>query len=426
MNQLPPTTISRPSDQQERDPLMEFAKRWWWLLAVGAIIGISVAVIYSRIGPIPYQSTALLQVVTPAGSTTTQNAEQARSASTNFAAEVGSPRIYALTSEALAGTLDISASELEAMERSGSLETSPMRSSNFIRIVVTDEDPERAQTIANTIARVFVDDITVRSKAGFEARQEQVQAQIQFTREQLATSALRQRELDLEEEIRSQQSALLSVQTNYNQELGRQAESDAIGDRSSFSESELIQQAEVRTQLLRAISQQVNGIEANIEELNELLASVQAELATLPPDTDGSLSAAYTEAYSLQLSTLTEQYVTDQVNALTAGAPVLLYGDASTPFETQGIKKLGVFGFIGGMAVAGGLGVAFELLKKWRAARALRTASHDSLSDGGTATPEFERLLAMVNEVTARGNVTGGHVAGTGMPRPNAPTPAGD
>ena len=87
MNQMPPTmTTSYASDQQERDPLMQFAKRWWWLLAIGAIIGIAAAFAYTRVGPVPYQSTALLQVVTPAGSTTTQNAEQARSASTNFAA----------------------------------------------------------------------------------------------------------------------------------------------------------------------------------------------------------------------------------------------------------------------------------------------------------------------------------------------------
>lgn len=409
------------TDQQERDPLMQFAKRWWWLLTIGAIIGVAVAYTYQQVGPIPYQSTALLQVVTPSGSTTTEQAAQARSASTNFAAEVASPRTYALVSEALVGSLDISASELGSMERSGAIAISPLRTSNFIRVVVTDPDPVRAQLLADTIARVFVDDIAVRSKDGFEVRQSQVQEQIQFTREQLATSALRQRENDLEEEIRGQQGALLTLQTSYQQELGRQAETDAIGDRGSFSESELTKLIEVRSQLLRAIGQQISAVEANVATLNEELTSVRDELATLPPDADGSLSAAFTTAYSLQLSALTERFVTDQVSALTVGPPVLRYGDASTPYVTQGIKKLGVFGVVGGLAVAAGLGMAVDLVRKWRAGRARGTNSLETSS-----TSDIERLLAMVDELTARGNSAGGRVVGTGAGRAGSPTTAGD
>jgi capsular polysaccharide biosynthesis protein len=423
MYQMPSTTLARPVDQQERDPLMQFARRWWWLLAIGAIIGIAAAVTYSRTGPIPYESTALMQVVTPSGATTTEQADQARTAAANFAAEVASPRIYTLTSQALVGQLDITASDLEAMERAGTLVIAPMRTSNFIRIVVTDPDPDRAKLIADTISQVFVNDIGVRTKASYEARQAQVNDQIEFTRDQLATSALRQREIDLKESIRDQQSALLTLQTSYQQELSRQAESDAIGDRSSFSENELTQQAEVRTQLLRAFSQQIADAEANITAINEDLTSVRNQLATLPPDTDGSLSAAFSTAYSLQLTALTQRYVTDQIAALTESPPVLRYGEASTPYSTQGIKKIGLFGLMGGMAVAAAFGLAFDFLRKWRAARAIRRGE---VPGTGALVPDFERLLGLVDELAGRGDFAGGRAAGSSVRRADNPTPAGD
>jgi len=421
MNQPYASTTYQPGESHDQDPMLRFAKRWWWLLSIGAVIGIAAAIIYLRVGPIPYQSTALLQVVPPSGATTAAQAEQARSASANFAAEVASPRMYALVSEALAGTLDISPDELEAMERNKKIDVTPQRTSNFIRIVVTDSDKDRAQLIANTFAQVFVDDIALRAQSIFDLRQAQVEEQIQFTREQLATSALRQREIDLESEIRKEQANLLNLQSSYQQELGRQAEADALGDRASFTGGETQQLEEVRLQLLRAISQQISASEANIAALNSDLDEVRAELETLPPDVDGSLSAAFTSAYSLQLSTLTERYVADEIASLTQSTPVLRYGNASTPFATQGIKKLGLFGLMGGVAAASAIAFAIDLFRKWRASRTQR----DSLTDTGTMVPDFERLMAMVNELAGRPDATGSR-PGTIPPRAERPATAGD
>ncbi|HEX5166504.1 MAG TPA: hypothetical protein VFV93_13965, partial [Thermomicrobiales bacterium] len=251
----------------------------------------------------------------------------------------------------------------------------------------------------------------------------QVNQQIEFTRQQLATSALRQREIDLTDELRDRQSALLDLQTNYQEELGRQAESDAIGDRSSFSEDALAQQAEVRTQLLRAISQQISDTQANIESIQGELSTVQADIAKLPADEDGSLSAAFSNAYSLQLSTLTEQFVAGQVTALTQGAPVMLYGDASTPFATMGMKKLGVIGIAGGLAVAAALGLGLDLLRSRRAERARKHGRYPVTS---TATPDFERLVALVDELSVRNDHGGNRSVRSGSHPAGNPTPAGD
>lgn len=414
---------AQQTDSQDRDPLMQFAKRWWWLLAIGFIIGVVAAIVYSRVGPTPYQSTALMQVVTSSGATTTEQASQARVATANFAAEVASQRIYILASEALAGTLDISAVDLDAMERNGTLTITPMRTSNFIQVIVVDPDPDRAQLIADTISRVFVEDIAARSKDSFEARQEQVNQQIEFTRNQLVQSALRQRESDLEEAIREQQSALLNLQTSYQQELGRQAESNVIGDRTGFNENELTKQAEIRNQLLRAISEQITNAEANITTLNNELATVRDEIAKLPPDVDGSLSAAFTTAYSMQLAALTQRYVTDQISALTESPPVLRYGDASTPFSTQGIKKIALFGAIGGMAVAAAIAFGYDMIRKLLAARSLRRGQTSSRV---MATTDFDRLLKLVDELAGRGDSASGRTIGESARPSSNPTPAGD
>jgi uncharacterized protein involved in exopolysaccharide biosynthesis len=420
MYQQPSTRYADADETQEHDPLMQFARRWWWLLLAGAIVGFGLAIVYSRVGPVPYESTALVQVVSPSGATTTEKADQAQTATANFAAEVASPRIYTLTSQKLAGQINLTASDFEAMERDGSLAISPMRGSNFIKIVVSDPDPDRARLIAGTMASVFVDDITSRAAASNEARQTQVNQQIEFTRQQLATAALRQREIDLSKDLRDQQSLLLNLQTNYQEELGRQAESDAVGDRSSFSENELAQQADVRQQLLRAISEQVTDTQTNIESIKSELSTVQADIAKLPADDDGSLSAAFSDAYSLQLTTLTQQYVTGQVTALTQGAPVMLYGDASTPFATMGMKKLGMMGIAGGLAAAAGLGLAFDLLRKLRVERARKHGV------AGTATPDFERLVALVDELSVRGDYGGNrNVRKSAQPTGN-PTLAGE
>jgi len=155
--------------------------------------------------------------------------------------------------------------------------------------------------------------------------------------------------------------------------------------------------------------------------LNEDLVSVREELATLPPDVDGSLSAAFATAYSLQLSALTEQYVTEEIASLTQSAPVLRFGDASTPFSTEGIKKFGLFGIMGGIAVAAGLGLLMDLLRKWQAGHIRNTAAHPTFSSSS-----LERLLVMANETTTRRESTQGYGTGTTIPRTGNRTTAGD
>jgi uncharacterized protein involved in exopolysaccharide biosynthesis len=405
--------------QSTPDPLMAFARRWWWLLCIGVILGGIGAVVYHRMGPLPYQSTALVQILSPTGSNPTADASLTRSAASNFAAEASSSRIYGLVSEELKGTLDLSVSDLERMERNGTLNVRARVGSNFITIDVTDPDPERAQLIANTLAQVFVDDVTFRSDQIYLARQAQLDEQIQFTRQQLATAALRQREIDLKAQLRNQETALLTLQVNYQQELARQSEADA-NTSGTITPTQLAAQAEIRSKLLEIIGRQVTDVEANIAALTEDIAEVQAELATLPQETDNSLSAAFATAYSLQLTALTQRYVTDQIQAFTASPPVVRYGDASPPIVTTGIKKLGMFGVAGGAIVAAALGFAFDYLRRWRAARSRSSTLADTGSSQDALSIDITRLLKQVDAYAVHGDHTHGRAALNGSSHPHS------
>ncbi len=368
-----PAPVQGGALPEERDPIIVFALRWWWLLLLGVCLGVAGAVGYSRYGPVPYASTALVQVQAQPGDDPTANAAQERSAAANYAAEAASSRVFTLVSQALAGKLAVTPSQLQRMSQSGALSIKQARGANFVTITVSDRDPERAKLLADTFASVFVADVNARAKQQFDERQQQLQQQIDFTRDRLATAALFQRKQDLEKEIRDQRGSLLTLQINYQQLLQSPDPASPGGEDTS-----------PRASARQALSQQIREIQANISDLEAELASVQQAIGKLPPDaSDPSLSAALATAYAMQLSALTEQYVSRQTAAITADPPLVRYGDASPPLPTQGIKKLLVFGLAAGGGLAVALGYGIDLLRRRRLGPAPVTSSdpvrvHDS------------------------------------------------
>src|SRR6266545_1610699 len=84
-----------------------FALRWWWLIAACVLIGGGGAYAYTRFGPVPYQSTAL--VLAPQQPDSTGGGQRSASASKNtaenYAAQASSQRVFDLAVRALDGKL---------------------------------------------------------------------------------------------------------------------------------------------------------------------------------------------------------------------------------------------------------------------------------------------------------------------------------
>lgn len=333
---------ARPEAVPDRDPIIDFGLRWWWLLALGVLLGGAAAYAYATYAPTTYQSTAYIQVI-PSGGNATQGAGEARSASTNYAAAAASPLVFESTSQALGDQLPLSGAELQEMYRGGQISIGRRRNANFIDVTVTNKNPDHAVLIADTIAAVAVTTVNEQVGVGYEERQRELQQQIDFAREQLTTAAIFERRNELEQRLLNQETNLISLQANYQEEIERQAvDAAAIFD------------------------QQIERLEEDITATTEELDAVNARIAKLPAGTDPLVSGAMASAYASQVSTLTSQYVTREIVSLTATSPLVKYGDAADPFAISKLKKAGFFGVIIGGSIAAGFGLFIDLLRKRR------------------------------------------------------------
>lgn len=352
---------SAPAGQ---DPYIAFALRWWWLLLLGALIGGVGAYAYTQYGPVPFQSVAQVQV--PAQTTTnpTAGSDQARSAATNYVAEATSTQMFTLVSKALAGKMELSASDLQLMAQDGRLSIKLVKNTNFINIAVTDPDPERARLLADTFATVFVSDINSRASTQLDTRGLQLEQQIKMTQDRLVVAQLLQRQEDLRKQLVDQRGLLLQLQLGYQQELQRQQEADRLA--AAAGQTITQQVLDTRAQWLKLIGDQITAMQTTINELNAQLDQVQTTLKGLPSGTDPTVSAAFTSAYSTQLQSLTKEFADLQLSGPNAREPVIRYGKASDPLPATGRKKLLMMGLAAGMALAAGLGFLFDILRQRR------------------------------------------------------------
>lgn len=366
----------------DRDPLMEFVSRWWWLLVLGVVVGATVAVAYAQYGPDTYSSTSLVQIQAQTENDPTAKAEQARSATANYAAEASSPRILGLVSDATGD--EFTAAELSRMDRNGMILVQSMRNANFITIKVSHSDPNTARFLADTFAAVVVDDINARARVERDQRSAQLGEQIEFARQQLASAELFKLETDLELQVRDQRSQLLSLQASYQQELARQAE-------TATRSSEL---TSIYGAYLAVVESQIGEVESTIASLNANLDEVRAAIDTLPDGSDAVLSGAYASAYAQELTTLTRQFVAQQLATVNSTPPLVQYGDASDALRVQSFRKLGLLGVAIGGTVAAGIAFGLDLLRK---RRIRSTQTSDDTGDDA----DLERLLHRLNQIGA-------------------------
>lgn len=367
---IPPGLESGEIEESSgRDPMLGFVKRWWWLLAIGVIAGVGVALAYRDYGPVKYTTTALVQIPSPNAADPSANARAVRDAAANYAAQAASPRTFALVGQALSGQPGLDTQSLLNMSRNKALIIKQTTGSNFVSISVTDTNPAHAKLIADTFAKVFVDDVNTQSQAQSKGRMQGLQQQIDFARQQLAAGNLYQSQQDLQGKIRDQRTILLQLQSEYQRDLQSQAIASEAQSKNGTAAAPTADQAALATSLQNAVNQQIKEVLANLDQLNQQIQDVQGQIAKLPSGTDPALVAAYASAYSTELTNLTNQYVGAQVDALTASPTLIQAGQAPQPFMSTHLKKLLTFGVGAGVAVAAAFAFLLDLLLKRRRAR---------------------------------------------------------
>lgn len=347
------------SPATQRDPFVSFALRWWWLLVIGAILGIGGSYYYLKHGPIVYQTSALVQISAVDPTNPTLSARASSAAAVNYIGEASSPRVFGLVAQALSTQPNMSTSALLDLYRNKDIIIRQSSGSNFISFTVKDPDTARAQLIANTFASVFVKDVNDQAKANLQQQQQALQNQIDFARQQLAAGSLFQQQEDLQNQIRSERTTLLQLQSDYQRDLQNQALASASGSTSSGSTSDAL-----AASLDAAVNAQVKQVVADITDLTGQLQSVNNQIAKLPAGTDKSLVTAFASAYTAELDNLTKTYVDGEVTALSASPPLVQFGQAPPAFRATSRKKLFSLGLGGGLGLAVTLALLIDVVRK--------------------------------------------------------------
>lgn len=137
-------------DSIDLHQIISVIRRWWWLIILTTFLAAAAAyIVISRMSPVYQASTTLL--ISPAQSST----------ASQYTDLMASERLALTYSQMLKDrpVLATVTAQLGLKQSTGQLagniQTQPVRDTQLIRLTVSDSDPVRAATIANTLAQVF-------------------------------------------------------------------------------------------------------------------------------------------------------------------------------------------------------------------------------------------------------------------------------
>jgi hypothetical protein len=103
-----------------------------------------------------------------------------------LAGQADAPSVYEATSRALDGQLDISGDDVGQLVAGGRISIAPVRTSSFIQIKASDQDPDRAWLLADGYARGFLADLTAQTRLVAAQQQNDLQIRLGILQRQLA------------------------------------------------------------------------------------------------------------------------------------------------------------------------------------------------------------------------------------------------
>lgn len=206
--------------------LIKLGRRWWWVLVLCPVLAAGVAfLVSSAMTPIyRAQATLLVEQSQVPGTTQYNDILAAERLSRTYSRLVTSRSVLEETITRL--NLLLTPEELEKQ-----IEVTPVRDTQLVQVAVLDPSPERAATIANTLAQVFIEQQQQRQRALTGSSREELQRNIDDVKariEQLSSriAELEQRpdanSLAVQTELSGLRSELNQAQTTYSSLLEAQ------------------------------------------------------------------------------------------------------------------------------------------------------------------------------------------------------------
>lgn len=281
-------------------PVADFVVRWWPLLLVGGLLGLGGAYAYGKLGPASYQSSALVQV--RADPSSNRPATDSQIAAIGIAAAAVAPPVLDRMSQALKSDgINLGPTDLVDMSLSNKLTVAPIKGSSAITVAATYENPATAQAIADKAAAVIVDDAANQARNDANARQTELQTNLDQARADLSGAQLFQREQDLQQRLQTQQTLLLQLQSSYQQSLQQQVQVALLMQQAQTPQGPQtpVPTADQQRQLnslsttaaqalateLANLKTQQDTAQQSIDEIDAQLGSVTKQLSLLPDPT---------------------------------------------------------------------------------------------------------------------------------------------
>ena len=169
------------------------ARKWFWLLILGLILGGGAAFLFSYLQEPIYRSTAKVLISQPS-----------REQLSDYGYLSGQQLVMTYSELLLtAPVLEEASIRVDYKISATEITVQQIRDTNILSVSVEDTNPERASLIANTIIQVLVEQNEELQTSRFAASEESLRSQIEVVQQQI-TTLQEQIESETEENIQTQ------------------------------------------------------------------------------------------------------------------------------------------------------------------------------------------------------------------------------
>ncbi len=152
-------------------------KRWIWLLIMATVVGAGVAYGFSRTQTPVYQAEMTLLINQAPGTLTTSSSTDYNSLLTSKS--LASTYAQLLTErKVLEGVIPLLSAPVSVEQLKSDIAVSVVRDTQLIQVTVENTDPALAAQIANTLSKVFIDQISQMQSDRYKANKDSLSAQI--------------------------------------------------------------------------------------------------------------------------------------------------------------------------------------------------------------------------------------------------------